>query len=129
LPTEVKEKEVGRNGHGCAQNGGSEVVAGERSGAQWRARGRTPGKGYSGGRSRGDAWRESGQKLNGDEGRVVARGAALTAEQRRQGRSRAEQVLGEEEERGGGVQGPVCKTQELQGLFGNLIFPTDLGVF
>jgi hypothetical protein len=102
LPIEAKEKKVGRNGHGCAQNGGGEVAAGERSGAPWRARGRTPGKGYSGGRSRGDAWRESGQKLNGGEGRAVARGVALTAEQRRQGRCRAEQVLGEEEERGGG---------------------------
>jgi hypothetical protein len=129
LPTEAKEKKVGRNGHGCAQNGGGEVAAGERSGAPWRARGRTPGKGYSGGRSRGDAWRESGQKLNGGEGRAVARGAALTAEQRRQGRSRAEQVLGEEEERGGGSRDLFCKTQELQGLFGNLILPTDLGVF
>jgi hypothetical protein len=73
------------------------------------ARGRTPGKGYSGGRSRGDAWRESGQKLNGSEGRAVARGAALTAEQRRQGRSRAEQVLGEEEERGGGSRDLFAK--------------------
>jgi hypothetical protein len=58
----------------------------------------------------------------------VARGAALTAEQRRQGRSRAEQVLGEEEERGGDP-GTCLQNQELQGLFGNLIFPTDLGVF
>jgi hypothetical protein len=110
LPTEAKEKKVGRNGHGCAQIGGDEVAAGERSGAPWCTRGRTPGKGYNGGRSRGDVWRESRQKLNGGECRAVARGAALTVEQRRQGRSRAEQVLGEEEERGGGVQGPVCKT-------------------
>jgi hypothetical protein len=49
---------------------GGEVAAGKHSGAPWRAQERTPGKGYSGGRSRGDVWQESRQELNGGEGRV-----------------------------------------------------------
>jgi hypothetical protein len=60
-----------------------EVAAGERSGAPWRARGRTPGKGYSGGRSRGNAWGESGQELNDGEGRAAARGKVLHRRQSR----------------------------------------------
>jgi hypothetical protein len=61
---------------------GGEVAAGKHSGAPWRAQERTPGKGYSGGRSRGDAWLESRQELNGGEarqrpgGRVCASGRA-----------------------------------------------------
>jgi hypothetical protein len=58
---------------------GGEVAAGERSGAPWRTRGRTPGKGYSGGKSRGNAWGESGQELNG----AVARGEVLHRRQSR----------------------------------------------
>jgi hypothetical protein len=62
---------------------GGEVAAGERSGALWCARRRTPGKGYSGGRSRGNAWGESGQELNGSEGWAVARGEVLRWRQSR----------------------------------------------
>jgi hypothetical protein len=43
-------------------------------------------------------WTEADRR----RGRAEARGAALTAGQRGQGRSRAEQALGEEEEKGGG---------------------------
>jgi hypothetical protein len=60
---------------------GGEVAAGEHSGAPWRAQERTPGKGYSGGRSRGDAWGESRQELNGGEGRAAARGEVLRRRQ------------------------------------------------
>jgi hypothetical protein len=52
---------------------------------------------------------------------------ALAAEQRRQEETEQSMCSGKKK-RGEGVQGPVCKTQELQGLFGNLIFPTDIEI-
>jgi hypothetical protein len=70
-------------GTAVPRTAGGEVAASERSGAPWRTRGRTPGKGYSGGRSRGNAWGESGQELNGGEGRAVAKGEVLRRQQSR----------------------------------------------
>jgi hypothetical protein len=49
-------------GTAVPRTAGSEVAAGERSGVPWRARGRTPGKDYSGDRSRGDAWGGAGRR-------------------------------------------------------------------
>jgi hypothetical protein len=45
-------------------------------------------------------------------------------------RAEAEGAEGVQRKKKGGkrIQGPVCKTQKLQGPCGNLIFPTDLGV-
>jgi hypothetical protein len=65
------------------------------SGEPWHARGTTPGKGYGGGRSRGDAWGERERELNGGEGRTVTRGKGL---RRRQSRSRGSRGCAEEEE-------------------------------
>jgi hypothetical protein len=45
-----------------SRTAGGEVAAGERSRAPWRTRGRTPGKVYSGDRSRGDAWEGAGRR-------------------------------------------------------------------
>jgi hypothetical protein len=65
-----------------SRTAGGEVAAGERSGAPWRTRGRTPGKVYSGDRSRGDAWEGGRQEMNGGEGRAVPRGDGLRRRQR-----------------------------------------------
>jgi hypothetical protein len=75
---------------------GGEVAVGKHLGAPWRAQERTPGKGYSGGRSRGDAWGESRQELNGGEGRAAARGEVLRRRQSGKQREQRCSEVGEE---------------------------------
>jgi hypothetical protein len=79
------------------QMAGGEVAAGKHLGAPWRAQERTQGKGYSGSRSRGDAWGESRQELNGGKGRAAARGEVL---RRRQSGKQREQGCSEVAEEG-----------------------------
>jgi hypothetical protein len=109
-----RNKEIGRSGHGCAQNGGGEVVAGERTGAPWRAHERTPGKaiaaaGVGGGRvGRGKARAERRR------GRAEARGAVLTAEQRGQGEAEQSRRSGKKK-RGKGGPGTRLQNSKITG--------------
>jgi hypothetical protein len=66
-----------------------------------------------GGATRG---RRGSRRWSGDGGRAAARGRAL---RRQQKRNRAEHVLGEEKERGGGLEDLFEKLRNLRGLLVN----------